>query len=203
MFVRVATATTTGAAAPLTGLTFATAAPPMIRTLRVLKSAEVLLGWRVLTGAGIHRSALRLTLDVSDARLFGPSGGLIRVGVDVGDDGSGRFGLCGGGDVGIFGARRRRGVGGLGRVCDLGTVSGGATDVAVSFEDFFGGDVGGVVEEGGVVEDGLEVLGYLLIVELAQHVFEARMRCERTSHISSLYSISEWTTSMARKLSSS
>ncbi len=32
-----------------------------------------------------------------------------------------------------------------------------ATDVAVAFEDFFSGYVGGIVEEGGVVKDGLEI----------------------------------------------
>ena len=38
---------------------------------------------------------------------------------------------------------------------------GGGANVAVAFEDFFGGDVGGCVEEGGVVEDGLKVFGNL------------------------------------------
>lgn len=50
---------------------------------------------------------------------------------------------------------------GVGRVGDFGALGGRATYVAVPFEDFFGGDVGGVVEEGGVVEDGLEVFRYL------------------------------------------
>lgn len=50
---------------------------------------------------------------------------------------------------------------GVGGVGDLGALGGRATYVAVPFEDLFGGDVGGVVEEGGVVEDGLEVFRYL------------------------------------------
>ena len=42
-------------------------------------------------------------------------------------------------------------------------MGGGGADVAVAFEDFLCGYVGGVVEEGGVVEDGLEVFGDLLV----------------------------------------
>ncbi len=50
---------------------------------------------------------------------------------------------------------------GVGRVGDLGTLCGRAADVAVAFEDFFGSDVRGVVEQGRVVEYGLEVFWYL------------------------------------------
>lgn len=53
-----------------------------------------------------------------------------------------------------------RGVGGCGGG-DGGAAGGGGADVAVAFEDFFGCYVGGCVEEGGVVEDGLEVFGDL------------------------------------------
>lgn len=57
----------------------------------------------------------------------------------------------------VVGARGA--VGGLD--CVAGAAAGG--DVAVALEDFLCGDVAGVVEEGGVVEDGLEVFGYLVV----------------------------------------
>ena len=72
----------------------------------------------------------------------------------MGDDGSGGSRGIG---SGVFGGWRS--VGGL--RCDLRAVGCGGANVAVAFEDFFGGDVGGVVEERGVVEDGLEVFRYL------------------------------------------
>ena len=58
---------------------------------------------------------------------------------------------------GVFGGWRS--VGRLSR--DLRAVGCGGANVAVAFENFFRGDVGGVVEERGVVEDGLQVFGYL------------------------------------------
>lgn len=40
-------------------------------------------------------------------------------------------------------------------------MGGGTTDVAIAFEDFFGCYVRGVIKEGGVIEDGLEIFGNL------------------------------------------
>lgn len=52
-------------------------------------------------------------------------------------------------------------------------MDGGGADVAVPFEDFFGGYVGGGVEEGGIVEDGLQVFGYLPRAKLATLMIES------------------------------
>lgn len=56
-------------------------------------------------------------------------------------------------------------VGARGAVDGLDGVAGAAAggDVAVALEDLLCGDVAGVVEEGGVIEDGLEVFGYLVV----------------------------------------
>jgi len=45
----------------------------------------------------------------------------------------------------------------LGGIGDFGSVGGRATDVAVAFEDFLGGDFRRVVEEGRVIQNGLEI----------------------------------------------
>ena len=93
-------------------------------------------------------------LDVSYRRLFRPGLAAVGISIHVGDDRS-----SGARGVGSRVFERGRSIGGLGG--DLRPVGGGGADVAVAFEDFFGGYVGGVVEEGGVVEDGLEVFGDL------------------------------------------
>ena len=40
-------------------------------------------------------------------------------------------------------------------------MGGGTTNVTIAFENFFGCYVGGIVEEGGVIEDGLKIFGNL------------------------------------------
>lgn len=70
--------------------------------------------------------------------------------------------------------------------------------IAVSLEDFFGRDVGTILEEAGVVENRLKILG-----NLTMSVWPKRMRpSDLTSHITSLYAIKEATASIAKKLSS-
>ena len=85
--------------------------------------------------------------------------------------------------------------------CDYGAVGGRSPNVAVAFEDFFGGYVGAVVEKGGVVEDGLEIFrdlkaGLAMVAEVVRLYVH-------TSDISSLNSIKVLTTSIAKKLFSS
>lgn len=71
---------------------------------------------------------------------------MVGVVVDLGDDG-------GAGARGPVAGFAGAGGGGGAGVRDDGVAPGGGgfADVGVAFEDFFGGDVGGVVEEGGVV----------------------------------------------------
>lgn len=140
----------------LADLAVAAALPLMhIRTIRVRRLPLPLRRRSpAVAHSGIQRRRPR-ALDMAHGRLFGPGLAGVGVCVDVRDDGSGGAGGVGGG---VFGGGGR--VGGLGG--DLGAVGGGGGDVAVAFEDFFGSDVGGVVEEGGVAEDGLEVFGDLL-----------------------------------------
>ena len=77
---------------------------------------------------------------------------MVRIGVDVGYDGGGRFGAA----VALFeGSRIRVGF------CNDGTMSGGFANIAEALEYFFGGDVGAIVEERRVVKDGLEIFGNL------------------------------------------
>lgn len=146
--VLVAVAVTTGSVARLA---FAAAASAVIGA-RWVGKLKLLLRRRVVGGRGIGRYSLGLTLNVPYRRLLRPRRRLVRVGVDVGDDGSGGLGVAGG--VVVFRPSWRR-IGGL--FCDYGAVCGGPANVAVAFEDLFGGDVGAVVEEGGIVEDGLKI----------------------------------------------
>ncbi len=135
----------------------AVAAPLPLMHIRTIRVRRLPLPLRRRSPAVAHRGIQRRrprALDMAHGRLFGPGLAGVGVCVDVRDNGSGGAGVVGGG---VFGGGGR--VGGLGG--DLGAVGGGGGDVAVAFEDFFGGDVGGVVEEGGVVEDGLEVFGDL------------------------------------------
>jgi len=135
----------------------AVAAPLPLMHIRTVRMRRLPLPLRRRAPAVAHRRIQRRragALDMSHGRLFGPRLAGVGVCVDVRDDGSGGAGGVSGG---VFGGGGR--VGGLGG--DLGTVGGGGADVAVAFEDFFGGDIGGVVEERGVIEDGLEVFGDL------------------------------------------
>ncbi len=93
-------------------------------------------------------------------------------------------------------------VGGVCRIGDLGAVGGGATDVAVTFENFFCGYVGRVIVESGVVEDRLEVFGDLVAV-VSLVCWKELEEVILTWHIWSLHSIREFTASIARKLLSS
>lgn len=105
--------------------------------------------------------------------------------------------------AGTGGVGGRRGlVGGVCRIGDLGAVGGGAADVAIAFEDFFCGYVGRVVVESGVVENRLEVFGDL-VAAVSLVCREKLKEVILTWHIWSLYSIREFTASIARKLLSS
>jgi len=181
----------------------AVAAPLPLMHIRTIRVRRLPLPLRRRSPAVAHRGIQRRrprALDMAHGRLFGPGLAGVGVCVDVRDDGSGGAGGVGGG---VFGGGGR--VGGLGG--DLGAVGGGGGDVAVAFEDFFGGDVGGVVEEGGVAEDGLEVFGDLLGGGMSVGVGGGRGDGRQgwgwlTSHIWSLYSMRVLTASMPRKLSS-
>ena len=123
-------------------LAFAAAASAVIGA-RWIVELKMLL-WRGIVRSGwIGRCALGLALDVPYRRLLWPCWRLVWVCVDVGDDGSGGFGVVG--DAVVFGPGRRQ-VGGL--FCDDRPVRRGSADVTVAFEYFLRGNVGAVVEEG-------------------------------------------------------
>jgi hypothetical protein len=89
-------------------------------------------------------------------------------------------GVCAAAAAAVVGAAEGGAGGGLDGVA--GAAVGG--DVAVAFEDFFGGYVAGVVEEGGVVEDGLEVFwdlgGGLLVRGFFEGGFGRKRRGEES-----------------------
>ena len=78
--------------AAVTGLTFAAAAPPMVRTVGV--SPLVFTRRRIIIAcAWIGWCALRLSLYMSYARVFWPGGRLVGICVHVSNYRSGRFSL--------------------------------------------------------------------------------------------------------------
>ena len=100
----------------------------------------------VIGGGRVRRWWSTGALDVPDGRLLLAGVGLVGVVVDLGDDGGAGAGVA----VAAFAGARGGGCAGVGD--DGGALgAGGFADVGVAFEDFFGGDVGVVVEEGGVV----------------------------------------------------
>ena len=79
---------------PITGLTFAAAAPPMIRTVGI-SPLVFTHRRRIIACAWISWCALRLTLYMSHARVFWPGGSLVGIRVHVGDYRSSGFSLTG------------------------------------------------------------------------------------------------------------
>lgn len=63
---------------------------------------------------------------------------------------------------------------GIARIGDLGMLSGRAPYITIAFEDFFSGNIGGIVKQRRVVEDRLEVLWYLQHYRQVSNLTEAR-----------------------------
>ena len=79
---------------PITDLTFAAAAPPVVRTVRI-SPLVFTHRRRIVACAWISRCALGLSLYMSHARVFWPGGSLVGICVHVGDYRSGGFSLIG------------------------------------------------------------------------------------------------------------
>ena len=108
--------------------------------------------WRIVGTRGKDRAHAAWPLHVPDRALHLPRGLLVRIGVDARGDG------CRCAAAFLRPGRARLGLGGG----DDGPLRAGVfVNVAVPFEDLFGGDVGGTVEEATVGEDGLQIFGNL------------------------------------------
>ena len=164
-----------------TCLALAATAAPVIRTLWVRKIELMVLWWRrggIVAGTGEGGGTLGLSLDVPHARLLGPGVSFVGFCVDMCDNRGGGSGVW---SAAVAVGGRGLGIGTIGD--DVGLVC-CAADVAVSLENFFGGDIGGVCEKLVIFQNGLEIVWYLKKRGLELECFEdgREQYSPRTSH---------------------